>query len=109
MLISVRCKQLKKTARAVQPARTEIFQERADLLEELAKVLVVLGLQLWQALQLGGHVKLLPVLLLRDVVQRGSTPERSRGGHQLPGRRADGRIPAKSLTAEVMQGRTNDP
>lgn len=42
--------------------------EKTDLLQQLAKVLVVLRFKLRQTLQLDRHVKLLPVLLLGQVV-----------------------------------------
>ena len=69
---------------------------RTDLLQQLAKVLVVFRLELWQALQLRGHIKRLPVFLLRHVVEWGAPNRRGRS-HQLACWRPDGRIPAERL------------
>lgn len=69
---------------------------RTDLLQQLAKVLVVFRLELGQALQLRGHIKRLPVFLLRHMVEWGAPNRRGRS-HQLACWRPDGRIPAERL------------
>ncbi len=69
-------------------------QEHAHLLEQLAKVLLVLWLHLWEAFQLLGHIKLLSALLLRDLVHGRAAIGGGRA-HQLACWRPDGRIPGE--------------